>query len=59
MLPSTMKRVNAVLIDDENVQPSQLELLSRDGFVAYIFVGKAQAKLLFETASTIQAPVSG
>jgi len=49
-----MKRVNYVLIDYESVQPSQLELLNRDGFLAYIFVGKAQTKLSFETVSAIQ-----
>lgn len=47
-------RTNYVMIDYENVQPSQLELLNRDGFVAYVFVGKAQAKLSFETVSAIQ-----
>ena len=49
-----MKRINYVLIDYESVQPSQLELLNRDDFVAYVFVGKAQAKLSFETVSAIQ-----
>jgi hypothetical protein len=49
-----MKRTNYVLIDYESVQPSQLELLNRDGFVAYVFVGKAQTRLSFETVSAIQ-----
>jgi hypothetical protein len=49
-----MKRTNYVLIDYESVQPSQLELLNRDGFVAYVFVGKAQTKLSFETVAAIQ-----
>ena len=49
-----MKKTNYVLIDYESVQPSQLELLNRDGFVAYVFVGKAQTKLSFETVSAIQ-----
>ena len=49
-----MKRTNYVLIDYESVQPSQLELLNRDGFVANVFVGKAQTKLSFETVSAIQ-----
>jgi hypothetical protein len=49
-----MKRINYVLIDYESVQPSQLELLNRDDFVAYVFVGKAQAKLSFETVTAIQ-----
>lgn len=53
-LSSTMKRTNYVLIDYESVQPNQLELLNRDGFVAYVFVGKAQTKLSFETVSAIQ-----
>lgn len=49
-----MKKTNYVLIDFESVQPSQLELLHRDGFIAYVFVGKAQTKLSFETVSAIQ-----
>ena len=49
-----MKRTNYVLIDYESVQPSQLELLNRDGFVAYVFVGKAQTRFSFETVSAIQ-----
>jgi septum formation topological specificity factor MinE len=49
-----MKRTNYVLIDYESVQPNQLELLNRDGFVAYVFVGKAQTRLSFETVSAIQ-----
>lgn len=49
-----MKRTNYVHIDYESVQPSQLELLNRDGFVAYVFVGKAQTRLSFETVSAIQ-----
>jgi septum formation topological specificity factor MinE len=49
-----MKRTNYVLIDYESVQPSQLELLNRDDFVAYVFVGKAQTRLSFETVSAIQ-----
>ena len=49
-----MKRTNYVLIDYESVQPSQLELLNRDDFVAYVFVGKDQTRLSFETVSAIQ-----
>jgi septum formation topological specificity factor MinE len=49
-----MKRTNYVLIDYESVQPNQLELLNRDGFIAYVFVGKAQTRLSFETVSAIQ-----
>lgn len=49
-----MKRTNYVLIDYESVQPSQLERLNTDGFMVYVFVGKAQAKLSFETVSAIQ-----
>ncbi len=45
---------NYVLIDYESVQPSQLDLLNRDGFFAYVFVGKAQARLSFETVSANQ-----
>ena len=43
-----------MLIDYESVQPSQLELLNRDGFIAYVFVGKAQTRLSFETVAAIQ-----
>lgn len=49
-----MKRTNYVLIDYESVQPNQIELLNRDDFVVYVFVGKTQAKLSFETVSAIQ-----
>jgi septum formation topological specificity factor MinE len=49
-----MKRTNYVLIDYESVQPNQLELLNRDGFVAYVFVGKAQTRLSFDTVAAIQ-----
>jgi hypothetical protein len=49
-----MKRTNYILIDYESVQPSQLELLNTDGFIVYVFVGKAQTKLSFETVSAIQ-----
>ena len=53
-MSSTTKRINYVLIDYESVQPNQLELLNRDGFIAYVFVGKGQTKLSFETVSAIQ-----
>jgi hypothetical protein len=53
-MPSATKRVNYVLIDYESVQPNQLELLNRSEFVAYVFVGKGQTKLSFETVSAIQ-----
>lgn len=49
-----MIKTNYVLIDYESVQPSQLELLNRDGFAAYVFVGKAQTRLSYETVSAIQ-----
>lgn len=55
-MPYPMRRVKTVFIDDESVQPSQLEQLNRDGFVAYIFVGKSQTKRSFETVSAIQDP---
>lgn len=51
---SAMKRINYVLIDYESVQPNQLELLNRDDFIAYVFVGKSQTKLSFETVAAIQ-----
>jgi hypothetical protein len=47
-------KTNYALIDYESVQPSQLELLNRDGFVAYVFIGKAQTRLSYETVSAIQ-----
>jgi hypothetical protein len=53
-MSSTTKRTNYVLIDYESVQPNQLELLNRDEFIAYVFVGKGQTKLSFETVSAIQ-----
>lgn len=53
-MSSATKRVNYVLIDYESVQPNQLDLLNRDGFVAYVFVGKGQTRLSFETVSAIQ-----
>lgn len=53
-MTSAAKRINYVLIDYESVQPNQLELLNRDDFVAYVFVGKGQTKLSFETVSAIQ-----
>lgn len=41
-------------INRESVQPSQLQLLSNDGVVAYGFVGKAQTELSFEPVAVIQ-----
>lgn len=48
-------QVNYVLIDFENVQPRNLELLSKHPFKIYLFVGANQTKVSFDLASTMQA----
>ena len=45
---------NYVLIDFENVQPSNLEVLKRHPFKVLVFVGSNQAKVPFELASAMQ-----
>lgn len=46
---------NYVLIDFENVQPSNLEVLQHHPFKVLVFVGANQAKVPFELASALQA----
>ncbi len=46
--------VNYVLIDLENVQPKNLELLSKHPFKIYVFVGANQTKVSFDLASAMQ-----
>lgn len=45
---------NYVLIDFENVQPGNLEILSRHPFEVYVFVGANQAKIPYDLAETMQ-----
>jgi hypothetical protein len=47
-------RINYVLIDYENVQPSSLAGLDAEHFRVLVFVGANQNKLTFETAAAIQ-----
>lgn len=44
-----------VLIDFENVQPRNLELLSRHPFRIYVFVGANQTRVPFDLACAMQA----
>ena len=46
---------NYVLIDFENVQPSNLEVLKRHPFKVIVFVGANQTKLPFDLAEAMQA----
>ncbi|SEL19598.1 PIN domain-containing protein [Ectothiorhodospira marina] len=46
---------NYVLIDFENVQPSNLEVLKQHTFKVVVFVGANQAKVPFELAAAMQA----
>ena len=45
---------NYVLIDFENVQPKNLELLTRHPFKVFVFVGASQAKVPFDLADSMQ-----
>lgn len=45
---------NYVLIDFENVQPRNLELLSKHPFKIFLFVGANQTKVSFDLASAMQ-----
>ena len=45
---------NFVLIDYENVQPHNLEVLSKHPFKVLVFVGANQAKIPFELAEAMQ-----
>lgn len=46
--------MNYVLIDFENVQPKNLELLSKHPFKIFVFVGANQTKVSFDLASVMQ-----
>lgn len=46
---------NYVLIDFENVQPSNLEILQRHPFKVLVFVGANQTKVSFDLATAMQA----
>ena len=46
--------VNYVLIDFENVQPRNLELLSKHPFKIMVFVGANQTKVSFDLAAAMQ-----
>lgn len=47
-------RINYVLIDYENVQPSSLAGLDGEHFRVLVFVGAGQNKLAFDTAAAMQ-----
>jgi hypothetical protein len=47
-------RINYVLIDYENVQPSSLAGLEAEHFRVIVFVGASQSKLTFDTAAAVQ-----
>jgi hypothetical protein len=47
-------RINYVLVDLENVQPSSIGQLAHDHFKVIVFVGASQAKLPFELAASLQ-----
>lgn len=46
---------NYVLIDLENVQPSNLEILEKHPFKVFVFVGANQTKVTIELAAAMQA----
>lgn len=46
---------NDILIDFENVQPSNLEVLQRHPFRVLVFVGAKQRKITFDLATALQA----
>ena len=45
---------NYVLIDFENVQPRNLELLTKHPFKVFVFVGASQTKVSFDLADSMQ-----
>lgn len=53
--PIQSGRINYVLIDHENVQPTDLGLLDRADIRLWVFVGAGQAKLSSELAIQMQA----
>jgi hypothetical protein len=46
---------NYVLVDFENVQPSNLEVLKQHPFKVMVFVGANQTKIPFDLAAAMQA----
>lgn len=54
-VPVDNRRINYVLIDHENVQPTDLNLLDREDVRLWVFVGAAQTKLSSELAMQMQA----
>lgn len=48
------RRINYVLVDHENVQPTDLNLLDREDVRLWVFVGAAQTKLSSELAIQMQ-----
>lgn len=45
---------NYVLIDFENVQPKNLDILTKHPFKIFVFVGENQSKVPFDLAKTMQ-----
>ena len=50
LVPIENRRINYVLVDHENVQPTDLNLLDREDVRLWVFVGAAQTKLSSELA---------
>ena len=50
----TLVATNYVLIDFENVQPRNLELLTKHPFKVFVFVGANQTKVSFDLADSMQ-----
>ncbi|WP_303748073.1 PIN domain-containing protein [Stenotrophomonas pigmentata] len=55
LVPVENRRINYVLVDHENVQPTDLNLLDREDVRLWVFVGAAQTKLSSELAIQMQA----
>ena len=54
LVPVENRRINYVLVDHENVQPTDLNLLDREDVRLWVFVGAAQTKLSSELAIQMQ-----
>ncbi len=54
-VPVENRRINYVLIDHENVQPTDLKLLDREDVRLWVFVGAGQTKLSSDLAIQMQA----
>lgn len=54
-MPVEHRRINYVLIDHENVQPTDLALLNRDDVRLWVFVGAGQTRLSSDLAIQMQA----